>query len=447
MFKTEEGLKAGKVVSNVTTVWIVGAMILIMILGGAFIDWIGFGYLGFATIIVALTLNAVVIIPTVYFGVATRFKKRIKRGDEVIPLEEGINFVLPLVDDLLPDNTKSKKLTTKEVKASALSNDKLKINIEGSVQYRPENLNVYIEMTPKTIEEGMVDAIESEVGKICGVKDADTFVEKRSEIELLIQSVLQLERPPHHYIDEAGEDGDRQKKFIDNTELKAKNAKKRFEKVLRKPGEDQKERDKLKVASGTTKVMGLVLKENIVEVLLQLYFLKKVDCGKIKEWIEKLSPEKWLLEEEVLKEEGKGDIRTGEIDVVLFYKDNASRIALLFEIKDAMKAESQVEKLYGIKVATFRLAKLLFSDEAQKAFEKMRAAKAEMAAAEKRFGTKVGLLQKYILAGLTPTQAVNLVETTSDVKGVTRQIISVEGSQQADLLAFANLLAGKGGEK
>ncbi len=400
MFKTEEGIKAGKVISNVTTVWIMGVTILIMILGGALIDWIGFGCLGLAGIIAVLVLNSIVSVPTVYFGVATRFKKRIKRDGKVVLLEEGVNFVLPLVDDLLPDNTKSRKLTTEEVKAKALSKDKLEIDLKGSVQYRPENLNTYIEMTPKTIKEGMIDAIESELGKICGVKDADTFVEKRSEVELLIQCVLQLEKPPHHYINKVKEDG------------KIKNVMGRIKAV-----EDEDVKKKLG-----------------------------------KELIEKLLPEEWNLEEEKEEEEGVIDeskkefIGTGEIDVIRFYKDNVSRISLLFKIP--FEEESKVETLYGVKVATFRLAKLSFSDEAQKAFEKMRAARAEMEAAEKRFGTKVKLLRKYIQAGLSPVQAVNLVETTSDVKGVTRQIISVEGSQSADLLAFAKLLAGaKGGEK
>jgi hypothetical protein len=178
---------------------------------------------------------------------------------------------------------------------------------------------------------------------------------------------------------------------------------------------------------------------------------KKLSDEEIEELTEKLLPEKWGLkeeEEEVIDESTgkKKSIGTGEVDVISFYKDNVSRISLLFKVP--FKEESKVETLYGIKVATFRLAQLSFSKAAQEAFEKMRAAKAEMAAAEKRFGTKVELLRKYIQAGLSPTQAVNLVETTSDVKGVTRQIISVEGSQSADLLAFAKLLAGtKGGEK
>jgi regulator of protease activity HflC (stomatin/prohibitin superfamily) len=404
MYKVEGDVKAGKVISNTATAWIMGFVVLGVMLGGVLIDWVGFVLLGSAAIIVVLTLNMIATIPTVYFGIPTRFKERIKKGDKVVLLEEGMNFICPLVDDLLPDNIKSRKLTTEEVKATALSKDKLEISLKGSVQYRPEDLNTYIEMTPKTIKEGMIDAIESELGKICGTKDADIFVEYRSEVELLIQCVLQLERPPHHYINkEKQEDG------------KTKN------------------------------VMGAIKALEDKDVKKKLGD-EEID-EEIKELTEKLRPEKWNLKEEVIDESTgkKKSINTGEVDVIDFYKDNVSRISLLFKVP--FKKESQVATLYGVKVATFRLSQLSFSKEAQEAFEKMRAAKAEMAAAEKRFGTKVELLRKYIAAGLSPREAVNLVETTSDVKGVTRQIISVEGSQSADLLAFAKLLAGKGGEK
>jgi regulator of protease activity HflC (stomatin/prohibitin superfamily) len=393
MFKTEEGLKAGKIFPNSTTLWVIGIIILGTLIGGASIDWIGFSCLGLAAILAVLTLNTAVVLPTVYFGVPTRLKKRIRKKDNtVLILEEGLNFVAPLVDDLLPENIKSKKLVTQEIEAKALSKDKLEVTLEGSVQYRPADLNVYIEMTKKTIEEGMVEAVESEVGKICGVKDSDVFVEERTEIEFLIRCVLQLKKPPHYY--------------INRLEL----------------GTKPRDTD-----TGPFR-MGTVLKKETIENL-------KLDDKKIKELVEKLSPKKWELK---LDDDN-------EIDIISFYKDNVSRINLLFDLG----ADSGVEKLYGIKIATFRVAKLLFSKKAQEAFEKTRAAKAEMTAAEERFNKKKEILQGYIDMGLSPNQAVNLVETTTDVEGVNRQIISVEGSQQSDLLAFAKLFAGgtKGGDR
>ncbi len=388
MFKTEEGLKAGKIVSNAMSSWIIGITILSAFLGGAFIDWIGFFCLGLAIIITVLALNTVIIIPTVYFGAPTRFKKRIeKENNTILILKEGLNFVRPLMDDLLPENIKSKKLVTKELNAVALSKDKLEITLEGSVQYKPADLNVYIEMTEKTIEEGMVEAVESEVGKICGIKNSDVFVEERTEIEFLIRCVLQLEKPPHHYINKAEET----------------NHSFPFE-------------------------MGLILKDETLENLKE-----KLSEEKIKELVKKLKPLKWDMK-----------LVDDEIDIIRFYKDNVSRINLLFEFD----ADSGVEKLYGIKIAAFRVAKLKFSKKAQEAFEETRAAEAKMTAAKKRLDAKKEILEKYIDMNVPMNQAVNLTETTADVKGISRQIISVEGSQQADLLTAAKLFAGnvKGGE-
>ena len=393
MFKTEEGLKAGKIISNATSMWILGIATLSALLGGALVDWIGFSCLGLATIIAVLALNTAIIIPTVYFGIPTMFKKRIKRKDGMaLILEEGLNFVKPLTDDLLPENIKSKKLVTKELKAKALSKDKLEISLEGSVQYRPENLNTYIEMTENTIQEGMVEAVESEVGKICGIKDSDVFVEERTEIEFLIRCVLQLEKPPHYYINKAE-------------------------------------------ANFTFPfVMGTILKKETIESLRE----GKLTDEKIDELTKKLAPEKWEMKL-------VDDVVDEEIDIIRFYKDNVSRINLLFEFD----ADSAVEKLYGIKISTFRVAKLKFSEKAQEAFEETRSAIAKMEAAKERLSTKKQILKEYIDMHVPVGQAVNLTETTADVRGITRQIISVEGSQQADLLAAAKLFASsvKGGDE
>jgi len=394
MFKTEEGLKAGKIIPNKTSSWIIGIAILSTFLGGVIVDWLGFLCLGLAVIIAVLALNTVIIIPTVYFGIPTVFKKRIRdKNDKVLILEEGLSFIKPLTDDLLLENTKSKKLTTKELKAKALSEDKLEIALEGSVQYRPADLDVYIEMTEKTIEEGMVEAVESEVGKICGIKEADVFVEGRTEIEFLIRCVLQLEKPPHHHIN------------------------------------PNKNEDELKERPF---VMGNVLKEHDIE-----YLMKKLGNEEAEKIIAKLLSKEWEIK--VINQKAIDK----EIDIIRFYKDNVSRINLLFELE----ADSGVEKLYGIKIAAFRVAKLMFSEKAQEAFEETRSAEAKMEAATTRFNTKKKILKKYLKMEVPMGQAVNLTETTADVKGISRQIISVEGSQQADLLAAAKLFAGnvKGG--
>lgn len=386
MFMVEEvkgkKIMAGKILPNAAAGKILGVLFLVMI-GGTFIST-GFVPIGLAGIITVLLINSIVIIPTVWFGALTRFKSRVwvitEGVAEIRVLYEGINFVLPLIDDALFENLYSMELQTTPILAKALSKDKLDVDFEGSVQYKPDNLNTYIEMSPKTISDGMTDAVKSELGKICGIEEADTFVDFRSEIERLIRCALQLERLPHYYINKENEDW----------------------------------------------VMGDIFKEEIIE---------KNDS--LKEKCVKLSSKNWILEPKT---------KDG-VDVIRFYRNNASRIAVLFHIANVMNMKSAIETLYGISIKTFKLAKLSFSGETQKAFEEKRSAVAKMEAAQKRFEVKKEMLKEFLSMAISPADAVNLIETTTDVKGIERLIISAaaEGSQSVDIIAAAKLIAGKGG--
>jgi hypothetical protein len=95
------------------------------------------------------------------------------------------------------------------------------------------------------------------------------------------------------------------------------------------------------------------------------------------------------------------------------------------------------------------MARPSFSPDAQKAFEESRSARAKMEAAEKRFKKKTEMLREFLEMKISSADAVNLVETTTDVKGVERLIISAAtgGSQSVDIIAAAKLLASKGGGK
>jgi len=197
----EKGDIKGKVLGNkkAGTAVIVIA-ILTIILG--LVD-IGFFLVGIAAIMAGLLVNSAVIVPTVHLGIPTRIKKRIKNSKGItVVMGEGLGFVYPLVDDLLEENIISRKLTTKTVEAKATSVDLVPVEMKGSLQYAPSNeyLNVYIERSLETIEKGMIDAIESEFGKLCGVKLAEDFVKSRKEIELYINCILLLERPPHLFL-------------------------------------------------------------------------------------------------------------------------------------------------------------------------------------------------------------------------------------------------------
>jgi len=395
-----EKKKKGKILSNRLAIILIGAVAVWSLILGLVIDGYAFTLLGLGTIAAILIFNAVVIVPVVHFGIPTRVGKRIKKADgKVVILHEGLDFVLPLIDDLEEKNIISKKLTTKEIKTKAISRDRLEVFLGGSLQYSPFDLNTYIEREPETISKGLVDAIESEFGKVCGTKDADAFVKSRTEIEVLINCVLRLKRPPHYFFNEATE---KSKQEFPSLEIVA------------------------------NKFMGKISE------------LANTD----KEKVDKLSPEKWKLKE--LEKEGEPESKEPkkeekEIDILAFYRDNTTRISLILDLLEEQQP-SPIEKLYGIKVAIFRAAKIGFSEKVQKAFEEERSAIAEMKAAEVRFKKKKQLLEGYIKAGISPEAAVNLIETTTDVKGVERQIISVEGSHSMDLLAFAKLLGG-GGKK
>ncbi len=414
----EKKERSGKILSNkLATKSVLVAAVLTLVLWIA-VDY-AFALIGLGAIGIILVLNSVVIVPTVHFGIPTRMEKRIgkiKKVDgkevvEIVVLDEGLDFVLPLIDDLLEKNVVSKKLTTKPITAEAISKDLLKITLKGSLQYEPNNLNVYVTRTEDTISDGMNDAIESEFGKLCGIKKADDFVKFRKEIELFINCVLQLDRPPHYFFDEKEEES-RIKDYIRQIY-----------------SEDPKEAEKRAglLAVVAKKVMGIIEIEG--------------DSEKSKNDKKKLSPERWIL---TLEKDKDGNDSEDEIDVIAFYRDNAARIDLLLKLtKDQ---NSPVEELYGIGVATFRVAKIDFSDDVKKAFEEQRSAKAKMDAAETRQLKKMEILKRYIDMKIPLEAAVNLTETTADVKGVERQIISVEGSHSADLLAFAKLFGGGRGE-
>jgi hypothetical protein len=133
-----------------------------------------------------------------------------------------------------------------------------------------------------------------------------------------------------------------------------------------------------------------------------------------------------------------------DIDLIAFYNDNIGRINLLFDLGDIVPEEkfSPTEKLYGIKVSRFKMARVDFSKEVQSAFEEERSSVAKMGAAQIRYEKKKEMIAGYIETGMSPELAVNLVETTAGEK-VDRRIVSVEGSKGGgvDLLAFAKTIA------
>lgn len=150
-------------------------------------------------------LDAYVIIPKAHYGVRLILGRRISKisfpmrwilGEGV--RDEGWYLKIPFLEkiEIFPY-----ELNTISIKVKVFSKDRLEITVEGSVQYRPDkNLveKIYAEMSEDAIKVGLVDAVESELGKIAGSKEADMFIQSREELESLINCVLRLSVPPHH---------------------------------------------------------------------------------------------------------------------------------------------------------------------------------------------------------------------------------------------------------
>ncbi len=342
--------------------------------------------IGLIVIAVVIALNAIVIIPTVYFGIVTRFKERIKRNGKVRILREGLNTIAPFIDKVV---LFSRELQTKSLSFDVFSMDRLEIKTAGSIQWRPDNLDVFIEMQEKTIVDGMADAVKSELGKIAGIKEGDNFIRSRRALEIFINCVLRLEKPPHHWVNPVRDNKGKVEKYEMDEEC---------------------------------------LKEYLVDIE------KSVKGEEYNEIAEKIEKSRWQLPIVLKEEKGEKEI---VLDELSFYEQNITRASFLLEQEAELKEKlSSIEKLYGIDIAIFRLADVDFSEATKKALESVRQAGAEMEAAQKRQEQKVKMINEYVNMKLPEQLAVNLAETAMTGKAtIDRKIISLEG---LDLLS--NLL-------
>ena len=156
-----------------------------------------------------LVLRAAVSIPTVHYGLVTRWGKRTGRV-----LDEGLHFVIPFID--LVELFKY-HVATKPISESFLSKDRLQVMIKGSVQWRPDKslLNrAFVEMSEDAISEGLESAIKSELGIIAGTKSGLAFIGNREAIGFLINCVLRLSVPPH--VKEGLKPSERLRYYIEN---------------------------------------------------------------------------------------------------------------------------------------------------------------------------------------------------------------------------------------
>lgn len=102
--------------------------------------------------------------------------------------------VMPFIDRIAVEPVTLQPMT---ITTKVLSKDNLQLTVGGSVQFRVDDVYRHMEMDLKTIEVGMRDAIESELGIIAGKVNGDQFKAARREVQLLINSVLRFGAAPH----------------------------------------------------------------------------------------------------------------------------------------------------------------------------------------------------------------------------------------------------------
>lgn len=172
--------------------------------------------------LVFLLLDAYAVVPKAHYGVRLILGRRISKMSKVARFffgkgvrDEGFCFKIPFLEEI---EIFSYELQTTPIKVKVFSKDRLEITVEGSVQHRPDRAlveKIYAEMSEEAIRIGLVDAVESELGKIAGSKDGDVFIQSREELENLINCVLRLNIPPHHGPSDYSTQGD----LSDNGEI------------------------------------------------------------------------------------------------------------------------------------------------------------------------------------------------------------------------------------
>lgn len=334
-------------------------------------------FLMFFIIVVVFFLSGFVGVPVAHYGVVTRFGKRTGRV-----LSEGLNFVAPFIDKA---RLYSYELRTDSLdKISVFSEDRLDMELKGSVQWRPDKKTLveFVEIPENTILIGLKDAIKSEIGKIAGEKEGDFFIKERKPLEMLINCIFRLQRPPHYFlnpivVEEAGGE-----KIIKGYEFGDS-----FEKWI------------------TEK------KEIMVEA---------ADQEKIKKIEDARTGGKWDIQ-----------IENEKLDILKFYKENARWIQLMIELGEDER--SSIEELYHIDISIFRLADVDFTLETKRALEKERQVKAEIVAAKQQQEWKLKIMDELMEKGLDAEKASNAADVIMGV-AMPRQVISIEGGNVVPLM-------------
>ncbi len=160
-----------------------------------------FVVMGLLVLVAWLVLNAIVKIPPYHFGILERFGERTGKI-----FEEGLAFKIPFIDDVGLVSLELGELDVDNVKFT--TSDKLQLEVQGSLQYRPDpnivdsnGRNVFITMSEEIIRSGIEDAIESVLGGLGGVYKSEDFIGNRQALGDLLNAIFRLGAPPHLHHD------------------------------------------------------------------------------------------------------------------------------------------------------------------------------------------------------------------------------------------------------
>ncbi len=234
--------------------------------------------------------------------------------------------------------------------------DKLKLLIEGSLQYKNDQKNLHTRSKVKkgTIEKGLRDTVEEALGELAGQEKGEDFRKRREEIRLLANSVLRLERRIDYYINKGNP-----------IEFKTHPTQAYLEYVKR------------------------LVKEN------------KYNPDLVEKIKDKLDPMKWEIPTI------KSTVYPGEEDLLVleFYRRNVSRCEFMLELETTMQDQSPIEKKYGIDIAAFALAKVLYTKKTEESLEKEAQAEHDLEAWKHRQTAQLAFMDKLIERNVDPGKA------------------------------------------
>lgn len=156
-------------------------------------------------IVVIWVFASAIKIPPNHFGVVDRFGKRIRYEKGI--LREGLNFIVPLIDSV---ELVSKNLVKEDIKFKFTTNDKLRLEVEGVFQYRPDpevffpkvnkedhGRNVFLTVSETVIKDGVIEAVEARLGGLGGQCSSEIFITSRQALGEIINAILRMNKPPH----------------------------------------------------------------------------------------------------------------------------------------------------------------------------------------------------------------------------------------------------------